>query len=73
MDTRIGWLLDVTVEQNCVIFPLWIKLVKGKILKLIDTYQPNFYILPRNESTSIELFHVLSLQPRTSVESRVEE
>jgi hypothetical protein len=33
----IGWLLDVTVEQNAA--TLWIKLKQGGILRIVDKYQ----------------------------------
>lgn len=62
MDSSIGWLLDVTIEQNCA--TLWIKTTDGKILRLRDSYQPNFYVLPKNENTGTELFHLLSHQPK---------
>jgi hypothetical protein len=58
MDSAIGWLLDVTVERNAA--TLWIKLKQGGILRLVDKYQPCFYILPRNEQAGTELFHILS-------------
>jgi DNA polymerase elongation subunit (family B) len=66
MDSAIGWLLDVTVEQNAA--TLWIKTTQGGILRLADKYQPCFYILSRNERVGAELFHILSQQPRTRVE-----
>ena len=62
MDSSIGWLLDVTIEQNCA--TLWIKTTDGKILRLKDSYQPNFYVLPKNENAGTELFHLLSQQPK---------
>jgi DNA polymerase elongation subunit (family B) len=62
MDSRIGWLLDVTIEQNCV--TLWIKTTDGKILRLRDSYQPNFYVLPKNENVGADLFHLLSHQSK---------
>jgi DNA polymerase elongation subunit (family B) len=55
-----GWLLDVSIEQDKAI--LWIKSVDEKILRLTDTYQPFFYILPRNEQDGQYLFHILSQQ-----------
>jgi DNA polymerase elongation subunit (family B) len=56
-----GWLLDVYIEQDKAI--LWIKSEDKKILKLIDSsYQPFFYILPRNEQDGHYLFHVISQQ-----------
>ncbi len=62
MDSSIGWLLDVTIEQNRA--TLWIKTTDGKILRLKDSYQPNFYVLPKNENAGTELFHLLSQQPK---------
>jgi DNA polymerase elongation subunit (family B) len=55
-----GWLLDLSIEQDKAI--LWIKTVDRKILKLTDSYQPFFYILPRNEQDRDYLFHILSQQ-----------
>src|SRR5215469_1272461 len=66
MDSAIGWLLDVTIEQNAA--TLWIKLKQGGILRLVDKYQPSLYILPRNEQAGTELFHILSQQHKTRVE-----
>jgi DNA polymerase I len=53
-----GWLLDVSIEQNRAI--IWIKTIEGSILKLSDTYQPNFYVLPKDEFASAALFQILS-------------
>ena len=66
MNSAIGWLLDVTVEQNAA--TLRIKTNQGGILRLADRYQPCFYILSRNERVGGELFHILSQQPKTRVE-----
>ncbi len=38
------------------------KITDRQILKLIDTYQPSFYILPRNQSDGLYLFQLLSQQ-----------
>ena len=56
----IGWLLHVSIEQDKVI--LWIKTEDKKVLRLTDSYQPFFYILPRNEYDGTSLFHILSQQ-----------
>jgi hypothetical protein len=58
--SRIGWLLHLSIEQDKVI--LWIKTENKRILKLTDSYQPLFYILPNNGSDGNYLFHVLSQQ-----------
>jgi DNA polymerase elongation subunit (family B) len=55
-----GWLLDVSIEQDKAI--LWIKTEDKKILRLTDSYQPFFYILPRNEQDGQYLFYILSQQ-----------
>jgi DNA polymerase elongation subunit (family B) len=57
----IGWLFHVSVEQDKAI--LWIKTEDKTILRLTDSYQPFFYVLPRNEYDGTYLFHILSLQP----------
>ncbi|HEX5975869.1 MAG TPA: DNA polymerase domain-containing protein [Nitrososphaeraceae archaeon] len=57
----IGWLFHVSIEQDKAI--LWIKTEDKKVLRLTDSYQPFFYILPRNEYDGTSLFHILSQQP----------
>jgi DNA polymerase elongation subunit (family B) len=56
----IGWLLHVSIEQDKAI--LWIKTEDKRVLRLTDSYQPFFYILPRNEYDGTSLFHILSQQ-----------
>jgi DNA polymerase elongation subunit (family B) len=56
----IGWLLHVSIEQDKAI--LWIKTEDKKVIKLTDSYQPFFYVLPRNEYDGTSLFHILSQQ-----------
>jgi DNA polymerase elongation subunit (family B) len=60
MDCSTGWLLDVSIEQNRA--TIWIKTEEGTAFRLIDTYQPNFYVLARDENIGAELFHLLSQQ-----------
>ena len=60
MDCSTGWLLDVSIEQNRA--KIWIKTCEGAILKLIDNYQPSFYVLPKDEYAGADLFHILSQQ-----------
>src|SRR5690348_1319867 len=57
-----GWILDVPIEQNRAI--IWIKTTEGNILKLLDEYQPNFYILPNNAGSS--LYQILSQESMVS-------
>ncbi len=68
MNSAIGWLLDVTVERNAA--TLSIKTIDEDIIRLTDKYLPSFYILPKNEIAGAELFHLLSQQPKTRVESQ---
>jgi hypothetical protein len=56
----IGWLFHVSIEQDKAL--LWIKTEDRKVIKLTDSYQPFFYILPRNEYDGASLFHILSQQ-----------
>jgi hypothetical protein len=58
MDCNTGWLRDVSVGQNHA--TIWIKTSEGTILRLIDTYQPSFYVLPKDEYA--DLFQILSQQ-----------
>ena len=60
LSSCIGWLLDVSIEQDEAI--LCIKTEDKKILRLTDSYQPFFYISPRNEQDGQYLFHILSQQ-----------
>jgi len=60
MDSSTGWLLDVSIGQNRA--TIWIKTIEGIILRLIDTYQPSFYVLPKDEYASTDLFQILSQQ-----------
>ena len=52
-----GWLLDVYIEDDQAV--LWIKTEDGNTLKLIDDYEPCFYIEPKSEKDGMELFEVL--------------
>ena len=55
-----GWILDVSVEQNRAI--IWIKTSEGQTLKLFDTYEPTFYVHPKDEDAVVEIFRLLSYQ-----------
>ena len=61
-DKRIGWLLDVSIDNDHVI--LWIKTEEGQTVKLRDSYHPEFYILPRNESDALRLIQILSREKK---------
>ena len=50
-----GWILNVSVEGNRAI--IWIKTCEEQILKLFDTYEPTFYVLPKDEDAGAEIFH----------------
>ena len=52
-----GWILDVYVEDDQAV--LWIKTEDGNTLKLIDGYEPCFYIEPKSEKDGMELFQIL--------------
>ena len=52
-----GWLLDVYIEEDQAV--LWIKTEEGNTLKLVDCYEPNFYIEPNSEKDGVELFQIL--------------
>jgi hypothetical protein len=61
----IGWLLDISIDNNHAI--LSIKTEEGKILKLRDSYYPAFYILPRSEVDGLHLFQILSREEEIAV------
>ena len=52
-----GWLLDVYIEEDQAV--LWIKTEDGNTLKLIDCYEPYFYIEPKSEKEGVELLQIL--------------
>ena len=52
-----GWLLDVYIEEDQAV--LWIKTEEGNTLKLVDCYEPYFYIEPKSEKEGVELFQIL--------------
>ena len=56
MTSCIGWLLDVSIQNDHAI--LWIKTEDNQLLKLRDSYHPELYILPRNDGSY--LFQLLS-------------
>jgi DNA polymerase elongation subunit (family B) len=53
-----GWILDVSIEQNRAI--IRIKTIEGNVLKLLDAYHPNFYVLPKDEFAGSALYQMLS-------------
>ena len=65
MTSCIGWLLDVSIDNDYSI--VWIKTEDGQILKLRDFYHPGFYMLPRNESDGLHLFQILSREEEIAV------
>ena len=65
MTSCIGWLLDVSIDNDHAI--LSIKTKEGQILKLRDSYRPGFYILPRTESDGLHLFQALSREGEIAV------
>jgi hypothetical protein len=52
-----AWILDVYIEDNEAV--LWIKTEQGQVLKLIDDYEPVFYIQPKNDQSGMEIFKIL--------------
>ena len=55
--TSTGWILDVYIEDNEAV--LWIKTEEGQVLRLIDNYEPVFYIQPKNEQSGKEILQIL--------------
>ena len=45
--TNTGWILDVYMENDEAV--LWIKTDEGQALRVIDNYEPVFYIQPKTE------------------------
>jgi hypothetical protein len=59
MTSCIGWILDVYIKDEQAI--LWIKTEDGNTLKLVDCYEPYFYIEPRSEQDGMELLRDMDL------------
>ena len=55
--TSTGWIIDLYIEYNDAI--IWIKTDQGQVLRLIDNYEPVFYIQPKNDKSGIEIFRIL--------------
>lgn len=53
-----GWILDVYIENDEAV--LWIKKEDGKAIKLVDEYQPSFYLEPKKQENESELIQILS-------------
>jgi DNA polymerase elongation subunit (family B) len=64
MARNTGWILDVSIEQNRAI--IWIKTIEGNVLKLLDEYQPKFYVLPKDEFAGSALYQILSQESMVS-------
>jgi DNA polymerase elongation subunit (family B) len=62
----VGWLLDVSIENDHAILSIKTE-ENGQILKLRDSYNPGFHILPRNEVDGLHLFQILSREEEISV------
>jgi DNA polymerase elongation subunit (family B) len=52
-----GWILDVYIENDEAV--LWIKTDNGKAIKLVDEYEPTFYLQPVNEAAGEEILQLL--------------
>ena len=52
-----GRVLDVYIEDNEAV--LWIKTEQGHVLRLLDEYEPVFYIQPKNDESGMEIFKIL--------------
>ena len=66
MTSCIGWLLDVSINNDQAILSIKTE-EDGQILKLRDSYRPGFYILPRTESDGLHLFQILSREEEIAV------
>ena len=55
--TSTGWILDVYIENDEAV--LWIKTDEGQALRVIDNYEPVFYILPKTEQHGTEILQIL--------------
>jgi DNA polymerase elongation subunit (family B) len=58
IQTCNGWILDVYIENDEPV--LWLKTDNGKAIKLVDDYEPIFYIQPINELAGEEILQILT-------------
>ena len=65
MTSCIGWLLDVSIDNDHAIIS--IKTEEGRILKLRDSYRPGLYIIPGTESDGLHLFQGPSREEEIAV------
>lgn len=61
MRSSIGWIFDLYVEGDEAI--IWLRTEDGKVIKLKDEYQPNFYILPKTSEQGEGLLSSLKEEP----------
>jgi DNA polymerase elongation subunit (family B) len=53
----VGWIYDIYIQGEQA--TIWIRAENGKVLKLMDDYFPNFYLLPKSEDDGKALCHLL--------------
>jgi hypothetical protein len=58
IETCAGWVLDAYFEYGQPI--LWIKTDQGNALRLVGSYDPSFFLLPKTEMAGSELIRILS-------------
>lgn len=60
--TCIGWILDAYFEYDQVV--LWIKTDGCEVIRVVATYEPSFFLLPKTEKSGSELVQILAdLEP----------
>jgi DNA polymerase I len=57
----VGWFLDAYIDETEVV--LWFKLQDGSALKLVDTYNPDFYVKPKPSIQPDDLGTLLAQHP----------
>lgn len=58
IEKATGWILDLYIEYEQIV--LWIKTDEGKAIRLVDNYEPSFFLLPKSENSGWELIQILS-------------
>jgi len=53
-----GWILDAYIEYDQAM--LWIKPDQGKAIRLVDNYEPSFFLQAKCENSGSELIQILS-------------
>lgn len=61
MRTDVGWILDAYIQDDEAV--VWLRTASNEALRLVDSYFPGFYILPRTCEEGRELLQIIQESP----------